>query len=190
MISNTINYTLLCKSCNKRFPNLTSFLTSAESFQNYSRHDLLNVFSEKLLERNCEVCGTKGNYAVWEIWCGARPKQIHIQLQKSGSNKSVNIWDQNQRYLNDILQTLPLDDLLCILLLHAVTEIKAELDSWNNGISETSIRDGNNGDIFYCIYEERDFMRPGSIVFVNNNFSHSEIYNLLLWIRKVHVFKD
>ena len=193
MNQNIINYSLLCKSCNNRILNLITTLSSSDSFEYYSRKKLIDALYEHIHNRKCETCGVDGNYAVWEIWCVKRPKQIHIQLQNIGNESGVSILDENQNFLNERLRLLPPDDPLCQLLIRALRKINIELNSiidntTNN--NERFTRNSSYGDIFYCIYEERENnSNTGDIVFVDNNFNYTEISDLLTWIRQVHVFK-
>lgn len=198
MHSNIVSYSLLCKSCNGREPDSMSIIDSSESFIKYSRRDLIRECHDILFERECSNCEVKGQYAIWAIWCGERPKQIHIQLQRSNGNFGVVIWDENHNHLNHKLEQLPFTDPLCQLLSRAVFKLNEELETIVRNTRDAigaSISAGIGGDVFYTIYEESadfDFNHSssGDVVFTENNFEYGQLKELLLWIDKNHVQKE
>jgi hypothetical protein len=174
-----------------------SIVESSESFVNYSRNKLISKCDEILSERRCSNCGMKGRYAIWSIYCGDHPKQIHIQLTKSTGNLKVDIWDENHNHLNHRLQQLPFTDPLCKLLSRAILQLYNELNhivSNSQNAINASIKEGIGGDRFYIIYEEAinfelsDYSKLGDIVFVENNFNYMDLYKLSSWIEENHVF--
>lgn len=195
---NIVSYSLLCKNCNGREPNSMSIINSSESFINYSRRDLIRECHDIFSERECSNCGVKGQYAIWAIWCGDRPKQIHIQLQRSSGNFDVSIWDKNHTYLNRKLEQLPFSDPLCQLLSRAIFKLNQDLESIvrnTRDAIDASIDKGIGGDVFYTIYEESanreiNHSNPGDIVFMENNFDYDRLKDVLLWIDENHVQKE
>lgn len=196
MHTNIVSYTLLCKNCNSREPNSASIIESSESFINYSRNKLISKCQNIISERECLNCGMKGRYAIWAIYCGNHPKQIHIQMTKSEGNLGVNIWDENQTHLNYKLEQLPFSNALCQLLSRAVLQINDDLDnivSNSQKAIDASINVGIGGDRFYVIYEEAfnfelSNSELGDVVFFENNFNYSDLIGLLSWIEQNHVY--
>lgn len=196
MFINNISYKLLCKKCNNIEPNAMSIVESSESFINYSRNQLISECNNILLNRKCSNCGMNGKYAIWAIYCGNQPKQIHIQMIKSNGNLEVNIWNENHNHLNHILEQLPFTDSLCQLLSRAIIKLSHELDdivSNSQNDINMSTKQGIRGDRFYVIYEEMFNFESsnselGDVVFVENNFNYLELSELLLWIEQNHVF--
>lgn len=195
MNSNIVYYSLLCKNCNGREPNSMSIINHSESFINFSRNELLRECNSFFSQRKCSNCAEKGNYAVWALWCGEQPRQIHIQLQRKNGKMAVDIWDEKHRHLNHTLEQLPFSDTLCQLLSRAVQKLELELDaivSNTQDAIDASYNNGIGGDVFYSIYEEAiDFdnnhSNLGCLVYTENNFDFSDIENLLLWIEKNHL---
>lgn len=173
-----------------------SIIESSESFVNYSRNKLISECHNILSERRCLNCGMKGKYAIWSIYCGNHPKQIHIQMTKSDGNLNVDIWNENHDHLNHTLEQLPFNDTLCQLLARALFQLNHKLDyivSDSQNAINASIKNGTGGDRFYVIYEERDNFELsdtefGDVVFVENNFSYIDLNGLLSWIEQNHVY--
>lgn len=195
MHTNIISYTLLCKNCNSRESNSSSVVESSESFNNYSRNKLISECHNVISERRCLNCGMKGKYAIWAIYCGNHPKQIHIQMTKSDGNLGVDIWNENHEHLNHRLEQLPFSDPLCQLLSRAVLQLHHKLDyivSNSQNAIDASINKGIGGDRFYIIYEETanfelSYSELGDVVFVENNFNYRDLDGLLSWIEQNHV---
>lgn len=193
---NIISYTLLCKNCNTIEPNSISVVENSKSFVNYSRNNLISECKDILSERACSNCGMKGRYAIWSIYCGEQPKQIHIQMTKSDDSREVNIWDENHNYLNHRLEQLPHTHSLSQLLSRAILRINNQLDDIvNNSQNEIniSIKKGIGGDRFYVIYEEAvnfelSDSALGDVIFSENNFNYMNLSKLLSWIEQNHVF--
>ncbi len=120
---NNITYSLLCENCNGREPDSFIVVRSSQSFVNYSRQALISECHGILRKRPCSNCGIKGEYAIWAIYCGERPKQIHIQIIKNNDNFEVDIWNENHNCLNERLEQLPISDPLCQLLSRALVQI-------------------------------------------------------------------
>ena len=100
MFVNSVSYRLLCLNCKGREPNSFSMVHSSENFINYSRNALISECEDILSERPCSNCGIKGRYAIWAIYCGEQPKQIHIQMTRTNGNFHVDIFDKNNNNLN------------------------------------------------------------------------------------------
>lgn len=197
MYVNLVSYSLLCKSCGGREPNSMCSIESSERFTDYLRSDLIRECNDILRERECSNCGVRGQYAIWAIWCGERPKQIHIQLQRSNGNIEVTIWDENHTYLNknNKLRQLPSSDPLCQLLSRAVFKLNQELDTIAKNTRDAinaSINAGKDGSVFYAIYEEpadsdMNYSNLGDVVFTENNFDYERLEGSFSWIENYYV---
>lgn len=195
MHTNAVQYTLLCESCKRVELNSMSVIRSAESYINFSRSELIEKCNDLFAIKKCGNCGVKGKYSIWEIWCGERPIQIHIQIQEVSYRKlTSDFWDEKQIHLNPKLEQLNRPHKMILLLRRALKKVynKAltiEKDSELPAeIRETFNIDEFTNDLFYAIYEERcceNNSNGGELVYVDNNFKS---YNLSRIMEKVAVF--
>ena len=178
MVTNKVNFHLLCKSCNRQ-EHAGAYIKASRSFINYSRKELIEGWTvlNAIFKTECSNCKSKGQWIIWSIWCGERrPKQIHIQVTKSNGNFAVDLFDENSISLNHKLEQLPASNLSCKLLSRAVLKLYREVEtialkndegynlfeydviqSWQTNESLFS-----KGDVFYAIYEEHIDISDGA----------------------------
>lgn len=193
---NFVSYSLLCVNCGGREPDSFSLIKSKKDFTNYSRNELSRECFEIFSQRECSNCRVKGKYSIWGIYCGKKPKQIHIQLQRTEGFLDVGIWDEYHKHLNKELKELPASNPICQLLLRTVSKLETDIERIVRKTKieiNNSINEGINGDTFYIIYEERECLKSnnsnlGEIVYFENNFKSKELENLLLWIEQNLIF--